>query len=105
MFVSGDKVVLVDDKWPAFIVWYDEIPIKNKAYTVRDVRMARADVIDPETAEVAITLNECKNGPDPAFPELVELAFMATRFRKIDEIREERAMSNKKSEPVQGTFF
>lgn len=105
MLCSGDKVVLINDKWPKQIVWYDEIPIKNKVYTVRDVRMARVKPIDSESAEVAITLVECKNGPDPLFKELVELAFLAERFKKVDEVREEKKMKNKKSEPVQGTFF
>lgn len=93
MFQSGEKVVLVNDKFPHFIALYDQIPKKGITYTVRDVRMGRIDVSNPNTEEknmeVAITLNEIKNGPDPHYTEgFVELAFNATRFRKLDEVKE-----------------
>lgn len=105
MFVSGDKIVLVDDRWPAFIAYYDNVPVKNRTYTVRDVRLARTDITDPnpETAAVAITLEGLTNGPDPHYGNgLVELAFKGERFRKIDDLKEKR---QKKETLHQGSFF
>lgn len=111
MFITGDRVVLVDDKWPNFIALYDFIPIKNRVYTVREVRMGQTTAIksknkNPEDdCEVAITLEEGKNGPDPLCKSgLIELAFRADRFRKVDEVKQERKLSIAK--PIkQGELF
>jgi hypothetical protein len=109
MFQSGDQVVLVDDKWPAFIALYDNIPVKGRSYTVREVRLGRPDVANPKAdetnTEVAITLEGLKNGPDPHYEGgLVELAFRAERFRKLDEWREEK--KQKAEKPLkQGSLF
>lgn len=95
MFITGDKVILVNDKWPNYIAMYDSVPVKNKTYTVRDVRLGRSQLKNPENqeddCEITITLNECKNGPDPyCTAGIVELGFRADRFRKIDEIKEKK---------------
>lgn len=104
MFVSGDKVVLLDDRWPNFIAMYDNIPIKNKTYVVRDVRLGRTTTKNsdnPEDVDVAITLEGIKNGPDALCESgLVELAFRATRFRKLEEIQEERKLVEHKGKVV-----
>lgn len=104
MFESGNKVVLVDDKWPSFIAYYDNIPVKNKTYIVRDVRLGRTAIQagdNPEGVDIAITLEGLKNGPDPLCSSgLVELAFRATRFRKIEEVQEERKLVEHKGKVV-----
>jgi hypothetical protein len=111
MFATGDKVILVDDKWPAWIAMYDNIPVKNRTYTVRDVRLGRPNIKNPQAdennTEVAITLEGVTNGPDPLFEGgLVELAFRADRFRKVEDIREEQSARRQKEAPLkQGTFF
>lgn len=93
MFTEGDEVVLVDDKWPPFIAMYDNVPVKNKSYTVRDVRLGRVKIENPtgdeNNCEVAITLEGLINGFDPHFEgDLIELAFRADRFRKKEETKE-----------------
>lgn len=105
MFQTGDKVVLVDDKWPSFIAYYDSIPYKGRSYTVRDVRLGRTTTKNSENPEdstdLAITLEGLKNGPDPLCSSgLVELAFRATRFRKIEEVQEERKLVEHKGKVV-----
>jgi hypothetical protein len=105
MFVTGDKVVLVDDRWPAFIAMYDNIPHKNKTYTVRDVRLGRGNVKNSENpeddTEVAITLEGVQNGPDPLCESgLIELAFKAIRFRKVEEIQEQKKAVAHQTQPT-----
>lgn len=109
MLATGDQVVLVNDKWPNFIALYDAIPIKGRSYTVRDVRLGRPNVANPvadeNNTEVAITLEGLKNGPDPHFEGgLVELAFRADRFRKVEDVREERKKQAEKT-LKQGNLF
>jgi hypothetical protein len=109
MFTSGEKVVLVNDGWPPFIAMYDFVPIKHRVYTVRDVRLGRTKEKNSENpeddCEVAITLEEGKNGPDPLCSGgLIELGFRADRFRKVDEIKEKQKKAIAK--PIkQGELF
>ena len=102
MFQTNQKVVCINDSWPAWALsLYSQLPKKGEVYTVRDVLIARTMPDTPKRLEdgrvdmrggepeVAITLQELRNSPDPFHTDKGELAFNANRFRAIENIDEE----------------
>lgn len=91
MFSVGQKVVLVDDKWPESVKQlYVQLPVLDTVYVVRSVRVGvRADelimdmrrVIEPSILLVGIY--------NPANNLGVEAGFAARRFRALDELKKE----------------
>lgn len=89
MFNIGQKVVLVDDKWPDSVLQlYAQLPSLNTVYVVRDTRVgveADALIMDPQRRLTQSLLfcgifNPCnKIG--------VEAGFNSTRFRTLEEIQ------------------
>lgn len=95
MFLTGQKIVLVDDRWPAWVFQvYTQLPIKDQTYTVRKVCMRREDPRDKgsETATIAVLLQEMVNPNDPTFKGESELGFRAERFRPLEELTETEIM-------------
>jgi hypothetical protein len=88
--VSGTKVVCVDDRFPAEIfIYYTNLPIKDKIYTIRDVEVGVG--INGEAGEIAVTLVEISN-PVSKVPPHRERGFKVERFRELEppvEVEEE----------------
>jgi hypothetical protein len=91
MFSVGQKVVLVDDKWPDTVKQlYLQLPVLDTVYVVRAVRVGvKADelimdmrrVLEPSLLLIGIINPTNKLG--------VEAGFAAHRFRSLDELKTE----------------
>ena len=88
--VSGTKVVCVDDRFPPEIfIYYTNLPIKDKVYTIRDVEVGVG--LNGEAGEIAVTLVEISN-PVSKVPPHRERGFKVERFRELEpevEVEEE----------------
>ena len=89
MFSVGQKVVLVDDKWPETVKQlYPQLPVLETVYVVRAVRVGvRADelIMDHRRVlEQSILLVSIYN---PTNNIGVEAGFAASRFRALDELK------------------
>jgi len=90
MFSVGQKVVLVDDKWPETVKQlYLALPVKDSVYVVRAVRVGvKADellmdmrrVLEPSLLLVGLY--------NPTNNVGVEAGFAASRFRTLDELKQ-----------------
>jgi len=90
MFSVGQKVVLVDDKWPETVrQLYLALPVKDSVYVVRAVRVGvKADellmdmrrVLEPSLLLVGLY--------NPTNNVGVEAGFAASRFRTLDELKQ-----------------
>jgi hypothetical protein len=91
MFSVGQKVVCIDDNFPAPIAkYYVALPKKNVTYSIRQVYVARA-IMHPATrgaadGEIGVLLEELSNPPDPRNMHHQELGFKAERFKPLDEL-------------------
>jgi hypothetical protein len=84
MFLPGQKVVCVDDKFPLGIEkLYTALPREGETYTVRDI-VPGCD-FNAEPGEVAVYLIELRN---PANKLGIERGFKAERFAPLDTIEE-----------------
>jgi hypothetical protein len=91
MFSVGQKVVLVDDKWPESVRQiYLQLPVLDTVYVVRAVRVGvKADelimdmrrVLEPSILLIGLVNPLNKLG--------VEAGFAAHRFRALDELKTE----------------
>jgi len=89
MFSLGQKVVLVDDKWPESVKHlYLQLPVLDQVYVVRAVRVGvKADelimdmrrVLEPSLLLVGVVNPVNKLG--------VEAGFAAHRFRALEELK------------------
>jgi len=89
MFSVGQKVVLVDDKWPESIKKiYLQLPVLDAVYVVRAVRVGvKADellmdmrrVLEPSLLLIGIV--------NPVNNLGVEAGFAAHRFRALEELK------------------
>ena len=95
--VSGTKVICVDDRFPTeILIYYTNLPLKDKVYTVRDVEVGVG--LNGEAGEIAVTLVELTN-PVSKVPPHRERGFRVERFRELEssveveeEIEEEMAL-------------
>ena len=95
--VSGTKVICVDDRFPLeILIYYTNLPLKDKVYTVRDVEVGVG--LNGEAGEIAVTLVELAN-PVSEVPPHRERGFKVERFRELEpevevaeEIEEELAV-------------
>jgi len=102
MFKVGQKVVLVDDKWPESVKdLYWQLPVLNTVYVVRAVRVGvKADelimdmrrVLEPSLLLVSIY--------NPTNNLGVEAGFAAHRFRALDELKQSVAEEAAKEDEV-----
>src|ERR1035438_7029549 len=91
MLSVGQKVVLVDDKWPETVKQlYLQLPVLDTVYVIRAIRVGvKADelimdlrrVLEPSVLLVGIYNPTNKLG--------VEAGFAAHRFRALDELKKE----------------
>jgi hypothetical protein len=91
MFKVGQKVVLVDDKWPESVKQlYLQLPVLDTVYVVRAVRVGvRADELIMDMRRVleqSILLTGIYN---PTNKLGVEAGFAASRFRSLDELKDQ----------------
>lgn len=106
MFIEGQKVVCIDDQFPNWAVAiYDNLPEKDKTYTVRQVMLGcNPKAVDPAskglshpkfigTQEVTILLVEITNKTHEVSKQ--EPGFKAERFKPLEDISEEEIMKNK----------
>jgi hypothetical protein len=88
--VSGTKVICVDDRFPPeILIYYTNLPLKDKVYTVRDVEVGVG--LNGEAGEIAVTLAELANPVSEAPPHR-ERGFKVERFRELEpevEVAEE----------------
>ena len=88
--VSGTKVICVDDRFPLeILIYYTNLPLKDKVYTVRDVEVGVG--LNGEAGEIAVTLVELAN-PVSEGPPHRERGFKVERFRELEpevEVAEE----------------
>ena len=100
MFSVGQKVVLVDDKWPETVKQlYLQLPVVDTIYVVRAVRVGvRADELIMDMRRVleqSILLVSIYN---PTNNVGVEAGFAASRFRALDELKKEAVEENAKED-------
>jgi len=88
--VSGTKVICVDDRFPPeILIYYTNLPLKGKVYTIRDVEVGIG--LNGEAGEIAVTLAEIAN-PVSEVPPHRERGFKVERFRELEpmvEVEEE----------------
>jgi hypothetical protein len=92
MFSVGQKVVLVDDRWPETVKQlYLQLPVLDTVYVIRAIRVGvKADelimdlrrVLEPSVLLVGVY--------NPANKLGVEAGFAAHRFRALDELKKEK---------------
>lgn len=110
MFSNGEKVVCINDNFPAAVrALYTELPAKGRTYTVRDCELGRAKMTGDKqrgwgSATWKVLLVEIVNGVDPSTTGPrggnSELGFLADRFKPLEEVTDSNANTNKKQEPV-----
>jgi hypothetical protein len=90
MFSVGQKVVLVDDKWPESVKQlYLQLPEKDQVYVVRAGRVGvRADELIMDMRRVLEQSLLLVGIYNPTNNLGVEAGFAASRFRALDELKE-----------------
>ena len=90
MFSVGQKVVLVDDKWPESVKQlYLQLPVINQIYVVRAVRVGvRADELIMDMRRVLEQSLLLVSIYNPTNNLGVEAGFAASRFRALDELKQ-----------------
>jgi hypothetical protein len=104
MFTKGQKVVCIDDKFPAAAAQFlfDYFPRKGSVYTVRGVYIGRRNYNNlgsaSSEAEVGLLLNELRNRRDPRLLAGLdgELGFNAERFTPLEELPPAKSSKPKK---------
>lgn len=102
----GNKVICVNDTFPAWVhKLYQQLPVKNETYTVRQVGLGREQLAvadgsgklvkngatEQSGGQVYVLVEELRNGPDPLCSAR-ELGFSAERFRELDEVSEDESL-------------
>lgn len=84
---KGSKVVCVDDRFPPdLIVYYDNLPVKDLVYTIRDMGVGIS--VAGEPGEIVVYLVGLEN-PCSSKPPHPERGFASWRFREIQPPPEE----------------
>src|SRR5580658_24412 len=91
MFSVGQKVVLVDDKWPQTVIQlYTSLPVKDNVYVVRAARVGvRADELIMDMRRVLEQSLLLVGIVNPCNKLGVEAGFAASRFRSLTELKDE----------------
>jgi hypothetical protein len=90
MFNIGQKVVLVDDKWPETVKQlYLQLPVLETIYVVRAVRVGvRADELIMDMRRVLESSLLLVGIYNPTNNLGVEAGFAASRFRALYELKQ-----------------
>jgi len=98
MFVTGQKVVCIDDKFPPEIAaLLTALPEEGKVYVVRGTSVGVSPAL--EEGEIAVYLIGLQN-PCSSTPPHRERGFRCERFRPLDELDEEKILHVFQHEPV-----
>lgn len=86
--VKGQRVVCINDTFsPAIRALYQQLPTKDRIYTVREVFLGREKIVKGgDSATVGLLLEELKNPPDPFHQGEQELGFSSERFAPLNEL-------------------
>ncbi|HUR57519.1 MAG TPA: hypothetical protein VM029_07410 [Opitutaceae bacterium] len=89
--VKGQKVVCINDTFtPAIRALYQQLPVKDNIYTIREVFLGREKIVKGgESATVGLLLEELKNPKDPFHQGEQELGFSSERFAPLNEVPDE----------------
>lgn len=92
MFSVGQKVVLVDDKWPGSVLQlYVQLPVKDSVYVVRATRAGvRTDELIMDMRRVLEQSILLVGIVNPANNLGVEFGFASSRFRSLEELKDEQ---------------
>ncbi len=97
MFQTNQRIVCVDDSWPAWVFdLYKQLPKKGEVYTVRSLSPGRSNpnfVVNKDAEitmagaqfDLLILLQELRNPDDPHSTIKQELGFRAERFADMLE--------------------
>lgn len=90
--VKGQKVVCINDTFtPAIRALYQQLPVKDHIYTVREVFLGREKIVrSGDSATVGLLLEELKNPKDPFHQGEQELGFSSERFAPLNELPDEK---------------
>lgn len=107
MFVKGQKVVCVNDQFPAAALkLYSQLPKKDSVYTVRSVYIGRGNYTLAKSGqmegEIGLLLEELINPRDPSLKANLtgELGFNSERFAPLVHEEDELDWSEKKSDEI-----
>jgi hypothetical protein len=110
MFTTGQKVVCVDAKFPAWVYGlYDQLPTEGTVYVVRGLTIGATFNGDVPTqanrveGEIAIYLIGITNPKSETAP-FMERGFNAIRFRSLDEMKDKTTNKVAESEAVEANF-
>ncbi len=82
----GQRVICVNDTFEVWIhEYYDQLPVKDKTYTIRAVTLGRGTLVGSDSAEVRLLLEELHNEADPHHIGAEELGFRSDRFAPLEE--------------------
>jgi len=95
MFEIGDDVVCIDDQFPAEVMaLYNELPVLNTVYKVRDIDIGRLEVKPAgdgghKSASFKVLLEGVNNPHDPSLKQgfAGELGFASHRFVKPEQLQ------------------
>jgi hypothetical protein len=90
--IKGQKVVCVNDTFtPTIRALYQQLPVKNDTYTIREVFLGREKIVKGgDSATVGLLLEELKNPADPFHQGQQELGFSSERFAPLEELPDEK---------------
>lgn len=90
--IKGQKVVCVNDTFtPTIRALYQQLPVKDNIYTIREVFLGREKIVrGGDSATVGLLLAELKNPADPFHQGQQELGFSSERFAPLQEVPEEK---------------
>ena len=90
MFQKGQKVVCINDEFPALAYeMYDRLPKRDSVYTIRAIYIGRGNLTRAESGkrdgEIGVLLEEIRNPADPALKQGLngELGFNSERFAPL----------------------
>jgi hypothetical protein len=91
--IKGQKVVCINDTFtPTIRALYQQLPVKDDIYTIREVFLGREKIVKGgDSATVGLLLNELRNPADPFHQGQQELGFSSERFAPIQELPPEKA--------------
>ncbi len=99
MFTKGQKVVCINDEFPApAIKLYSQLPKKDSVYTVRSVYVGRGSYFQHDSGsrdgEIGLLLEELLNPVDPSLKAGLrgELGFNSERFRPLEYLSDEESL-------------
>ena len=101
---KGQRVVCVNDTFSSLVkALYQQLPVKGRTYTIREVYLGREKVVKGgDTATVGLLLEEVVNPPDPFHVGGEELGFSSERFAPLEELPPEQVEADAEVEAGAG---